>query len=151
MRVTDAFRAEHGVFYAQFDTFETAMDGDTVDCVRRRAAMLAAGLEPHAHLENELLFDVMEARVEGAEDLLAVMRDEHQRIEAALHRIQNASSLEAAYELLREMIAAARDHFEKEERVAFPLAEERLADAELRVLGARWAEARGVLQVAAGP
>jgi iron-sulfur cluster repair protein YtfE (RIC family) len=144
MRITDALLGEHGVFYAQFDHFESCPDDDDLDCVKRRAAQLAAALEPHAILENELLFDALEARGGELTGLLSVMREEHREIEAALHDIQHAASLVRARALLRDMIRTAREHFEKEELVAFPLAEERLTEEELGELGSLWAQRRGV-------
>jgi hemerythrin-like domain-containing protein len=143
MRITDAFLGEHGVFYAQFDHFERALEDDDLECVKRRAALIACALEPHAHLENELLFDPIESRV-GETAVLDVMRQEHEDIEAALHAIQATADLDEAKQLLVQMIEAARDHFGKEEAMAFPLAEEVLGDNELRVLGHEWAERRGV-------
>lgn len=100
-------------------------------------------LEPHAHLENELLFDPVQARV-GETAVLDVMRQEHEDIEAALHAIQATSDLDEAKQLLVQMIEAARSHFGKEEAMAFPLADEVLGDDELRVLGHEWAKRRGV-------
>lgn len=144
MKITDAFLGEHGVFYAQFEHFESCSDDDDLGCVKRRAAQLAAALEPHAHLENELLFDTLEARGGELTGLLSVMREEHLEIEAALHEIRDTGSLTRARVLLRDMIQAAREHFEKEELVAFPLAEARLTDEELAELGQIWAQRRGV-------
>lgn len=144
MKITDALLGEHGVFYAQFEHFESCADDDDLGCVKRRAAQLAAALEPHAHLENELLFDTLEARGGELTGLLSVMREEHREIEAALHEIRDTGSVTRARALLRDMIHAAREHFEKEELIAFPLAEARFTDAELAELGQIWARRRGV-------
>lgn len=144
MKITDAFLGEHGVFYAQFDHFESCADDEDLGCVKRRAAQLAAALEPHALLENELLFDTLQARGQELTGLLSVMRGEHLEIEAALHEIQHTGSLTRARALLRDMIHTAREHFEKEELIAFPLAEARLTDGELAELGLVWAQRRGV-------
>ena len=46
--------------------------------------------------------------------------------------------------LVLDVIEAARLHFMKEERMAFPTAEQLLGQTELLRLGERWAEARGV-------
>jgi len=46
--------------------------------------------------------------------------------------------------LLRAAIALARDHFRKEEMVAFPLAAATMGEAELRTLGGEWARRRRV-------
>lgn len=144
MKITDAFLGEHGVFYAQLDDLEAALVEEELACIQRRARLLAAALEPHATLENELLFDVLEAAAPDGAGVLLVMRDEHDEIEQALHAIQATSDVARASLLLRDMIRTAREHFEKEELVAFPLAEERLTFAELEALGSRWAARRGV-------
>lgn len=151
MKITDAFLGEHGVFYAQFDEFEKALHDDDLECVRQRAALIGAALEPHAALENELLFDAMEKKAGGVLPPVAVMRDEHARIEGALHAIRATDELGRARELLRDMIETARAHFRKEELVAFPLAEELLDPLALRQLGELWARRRSVrLPVPAG-
>ncbi len=72
------------------------------------------------------------------------MREEHREIEAALHEIRDTGSVTRARALLRDMIHAAREHFEKEELIAFPLAEARFTAEELAELGQIWARRRGV-------
>lgn len=144
MRITDAFLGEHGALYAWFDAVEDALrDGPEEDGIGPLARRMARVLGSHARLENELLLD--EAARRGAEEgPLAVMRREHDEIEELLEAATAASDPAAAADLLREAVAVARDHFEKEERAAFPLAERALGPEALEALGARWAERRGV-------
>jgi iron-sulfur cluster repair protein YtfE (RIC family) len=143
MKITDAFRGEHGVFYAQFDWLEAALDvPGSVERVRDLAAMLGAALEPHAQMEDELLFDMLGA--EGRTGAFAVMRAEHERIEEALQSASWASDAARAAELLLQAIEQAREHFLKEEQVAFPLAEQVLGSARLHALGDVWAARRAV-------
>lgn len=146
MKVTDAFLGEHGAFYAQFDWLETALALDPpAGCVPRLAAMLAAALGPHARLENELLFGPLEAAMGGGPP--AVMRMEHERIEGLLAEAAGSGDDAAARGALLEAIRLAREHFLKEERIAFPLAESMFGEGRLRELAARWAEARRVALV----
>jgi hemerythrin-like domain-containing protein len=146
MKITDAFRGEHGVFYAQFDHLENALQlPGGVDCLRAVAAMLAAALETHAHLEDELLFDRLLA--DAAPGPAAVMEQEHREIEDTLRACLVATDATEAATLLRDAISMAREHFLKEETVAFPLAEERLDDVTLHALGHDWAMRRAVLLV----
>jgi hemerythrin-like domain-containing protein len=144
MKITDAFLGEHGVFYVQFADLEAAGPEADLRCVQRQARLLAAALESHAHLENELLFEVLERKADYPIGMLQVMRSEHEAIERALQEIQSCSESGRARGLLSELIQTARDHFAKEELVAFAFAEERLAEQELIALGWEWAVRRGV-------
>lgn len=145
MKVTDAFLGEHGVFYAQFDWIEDSLAGDLdVAAIRRMAGLLGAALEPHAALENELLFDPLLADLGPAAGPASVMRAEHDAIDRGLGEARTADDAERARDLLLDAIQQARDHFLKEERVAFPLAERALGEERLRALGREWAMARGV-------
>lgn len=145
MKVTDAFLGEHGVFYAQFDWIEEALavQPDRAS-VTRLAGMLAAALATHAALENELLLDAAEGAAGASVGPFTVMREEHDRIESLVDRVARASDADAARDDLAEAIRLARDHFEKEERVAFPMAEEFLGEGRLRAAGREWGRRRGV-------
>lgn len=143
MKITDALLGEHGVFYAQFDHLEEDLvHEDRIEGVRRLAALLAAGLAPHARIENELLFEPLaEATGPGPAH---VMIDEHGRIEAALEEVEEIDDPDRAKARILEAVALARDHFRKEEQIAFPLAEATFGDGRMRELGRRWAEERDV-------
>lgn len=144
MRMTDALRGEHGVFYALFDHLEQAIDRtESLEEIRAEAAQLSAALVPHARLENEVLFPRAEAKL-GSGGPIAVMRAEHEEIEATLSSVGAVADLAEARQRVRRTIALAREHFRKEEVVLFPLIDEQLSATVLEQLGARWAEARGV-------
>jgi hemerythrin-like domain-containing protein len=113
--------------------------------VREQAGLLAAALAPHARLENDLLFAPVEEVAPERAAPITVMREEHDQIEGMLAEIGQGAEPRRAVELLGEAIALAREHFEKEESVAFPLAEETLGADRLRELGAAWAAERSVL------
>lgn len=144
--VVDALLGEHGVLYAWFDAVEGALGSDPSAAeVAGLARQLAAVLGSHARVENELLLD--EAARRGAEEgPLAVMRREHDDIEALLGEAVEAADAEPgrAAGLLGEAIAVAREHFEKEELAAFPLAARVLGPEALAEAGVRWAERRRV-------
>lgn len=145
MKITDALTGEHGVFYAQFDHLEQAVPAaEALAQVQDQAALLAAGLKPHAHLENELLFAALDPNM-GPTGPVAVMRMEHEEIESTLARVQEARDLAEARELVLHAVQVARQHFAKEEQVLFPMAERMLGVEVLAHLGAQWAERRGVL------
>jgi hypothetical protein len=146
MRITDALLGEHGVFYAQFDRLEETLPSeDGLEAMRAQASMLAAALGPHARLENVLLFAAVEERLGVAAGPMAVMREEHDEIETALARAERATDADRARDDLLEVVRLARAHFEKEERVAFALAERALGEAELERLGEAWARERSVV------
>ena len=146
MKITDAFLGEHGVFYAQFDRLEEALPTeDRIEVLRGKASLLAAALAPHARLEDDLLFAAVEEKVGTGFGPVSTMRAEHEEIEGALRSVADASDPKRARETLLEVILLARSHFLKEERVAFPLAEEVLGAENLERLGEEWARARGVV------
>lgn len=146
MKITDAFLGEHGVFYAQFDRLEEALPTETrIAVLRGHASLLAAGLEPHARLEDELLFAAMEKKAGTGVGPASTLRNEHEEIEGALRMVAAATDPARAREALLDAIHLARAHFLKEEQVAFPMAEEVLGAEDLRRLGGEWARARGVV------
>jgi len=144
VKITDALLGEHGAFYAQFDRLEeTLPHTDSAAEIREQAALLAAALVTHARLEDTLLFDRM--RTAGADaGLLDAMEEEHTSIAGLLTRAQGSQNAATAREDLLEAVAQARDHFAKEERFAFPLAESTLGANALAELGGSWSERRDV-------
>lgn len=144
MKITDALLGEHGAFYAQFDRLEEQLPGcrDVAE-VREQAALLASALVSHARLEDELLFAAM--AVAGADaGLLDAMETEHGDIADRLSRAQGTADAALARRELLEAVSLARDHFAREERLAFPLAGELLGAPALMELGAAWAGRRDV-------
>ena len=107
MRITDAFRGEHGVFYAQFDVIERIVPtAQSAAEVRGLAEMLAAALVPHAKLEDELLFNPLDEYAGPDADPIEVMRFEHDDIEKSLMRATTSRDLGEARELLLEQAGA---------------------------------------------
>jgi len=144
MKITDALLGEHGAFYAQFDRLEETLPHTTsAGEVREQAALLAAALVSHAQIEDSLLFDRMRA-AGGDEGLLGTMEAEHEEIAGLLTRAQGSRDISTARRELLEAVTLARDHFAKEEQIAFPLAESLLGAVGLTVLGARWSAQREV-------
>lgn len=144
MKITDALLGEHGAFYAQFDRLEETLPHTTSAAeIREQAALLAAALVTHARLEDALLFTRM--RTAGADEgLLDTMEEEHTEIAARLTRAQGTQDAAVARGELLEAVSLARDHFAREERFAFPLAEGTLGAGALTELGLHWSERRDV-------
>ncbi len=65
-------------------------------------------------------------------------------IEAALIAVQKARTLKDAKKILLNAIAGSRKHFDKEERIVFPLAERILKTKTLSDLGEQWLSRRQV-------
>jgi len=144
MRITDALLGEHGALYALFDHVEAAIArAPSLLEMREVVAILAAALASHARLEDELLFPVLEHKL-GAITPLAVMHVEHQVIDEALSDALAETSRDDAVALVTRALAIARQHFVKEERFLFALADDTIAEAELERLGASWAQRRRV-------
>ncbi len=111
--------------------------------MREQAALLAAALVTHAKLEDALLFDRM--RSAGADEgLLDTMEAEHTTIAGLLTRAQGSHDAVVARAHLLDAVALAREHFAKEERLAFPLAESALGAGILTELGVSWSDRRDV-------
>lgn len=150
MKITDALLGEHGVFYAQFSHLEKVVpELADLALVQAQAALLAAALETHAHLEDELLFSNLEPHL-GQGGPLAVMRIEHQQIEEGLAHLPGLADAASARQLLLQVVQVARGHFAKEEQVLYPMAHQALGEVVLRELGALWAAQREVV-VAGAP
>jgi len=67
---------------------------------------------------------------------------EHREIDASLVEVKAARQVKAARELLLKAVAYSRNHFDKEERVLFPLAEKVLKSNTLRTLARDWMKQR---------
>ena len=63
-------------------------------------------------------------------------------IEEALAKVHKARTLKDAKKILLGAIAAAREHFDKEERIVFPMAERVLKAKTLSDLGREWLRER---------
>ncbi len=143
MKITDALKGEHGVFYAQFSFIEGQLAGATLATIKSLGAMLASALVPHAQVENDILFPAIEEKI-GAGGPTTVMRLEHSQIEGMLEELPSADEGQARG-LMRDLFLAARTHFAKEENVLFPMAEQLVEERKLEELGIEWAARRGVV------
>lgn len=144
MKITDAFLAEHAMLYAQFDYLQQATPAAAnLAVVHSQAATMTATLASHAHLEDELLFTTLDAQM-GPMGPVAVMRMEHDQIEALLEQVLAAQELAAAQRLMQQTLQLARIHFAKEEQVLFPMAQQVLDERTLTQLAGQWAQRRGV-------
>jgi hemerythrin-like domain-containing protein len=65
-------------------------------------------------------------------------------IDAELAKVQKAREVKAAKKILLGAVTTSRNHFDKEERIVFPLAERILKVKTLSELGEQWLNRREV-------
>src|SRR4051812_3231248 len=142
MKITRILMAEHTVFHNLFDYLES-----TVPRVRTLAEvkLLATTMETlhraHSQTEDELFIEPLEHCFEqiGQRE---TFHDEHEKIDHALLEVTRTKDLKKARKLLLGAVAMSRKHFDKEERVVFPLAERTLKARTLTDLGDQWMKRR---------
>jgi hemerythrin-like domain-containing protein len=142
MRITDILRAEHTVFHHLFDHIEsTAPRLKTLAEIKSLAVLVDKVMAPHAKTEDELFIEPLEHCFEqiGQCD---TFHDEHDVIEETLSKVSKARDLKTAKKLLVTVITASRRHFDKEERIVFPLAERVLKPDTLKALAGEWMRRR---------
>jgi len=142
MKITDILRAEHTVFHHLFDHVETAAPRlKTLAEVKSLAVLVDKVMSPHSQTEDELFIEPLEHCFEqiGHRE---TFHQEHELIEETLGKVSKAKSLKEGKRLLLGVIAASRKHFEKEERIVFPLAERVLKAKTLTDLGHEWMKRR---------
>ena len=142
MKITEALLAEHVVFHNLFDYIERTLPQlRSLAEVRTLAALLHALLEIHSRVEDQLLIDPLEPSFcqMGQE---RNFHAEHHEIETHLGHAQTARKVAEAKRCLLRAVLVSRKHFDKEERIVFPLAEKQLSAKSLVHLGRRWAEQR---------
>lgn len=142
MKITDILRAEHTVFHHLFDHIESvAPKLKTLAEVKSLAALAEKVMAPHSRTEDELFIKPLEHCFEQIGQL-ETFHDEHEVIEKTFVAVGKAKQLKAAKELLLRAITASRKHFDKEERIVFPLAERVLKAKTLTELGTEWTKRR---------
>ena len=142
MRITEALHAEHATLYAQLDFLARAAAASPGAAeARAYAAILGAALRSHADLEDELLFAELERQL-GAMGQLTVMRAEHEELQATLELLSELCGDQDPAPLLRRLVDVARAHFDKEEQVLFPIADDAVPAWRSEDAAKRWAERR---------
>jgi hemerythrin-like domain-containing protein len=142
MKITEALLAEHLVFHNLFDHLEAAAPRlKTLAEVKSLAALLESMLRAHSDTEDELFIGPLEHCFDEIGQRDAFL-EEHHEIDGNLKQIQNAKQVRVACELLMAAVTYSRRHFDKEERIVFPMAERILKAKTLTELGRTWLEQR---------
>ncbi|HEX7619344.1 MAG TPA: hemerythrin domain-containing protein [Verrucomicrobiae bacterium] len=142
MKITQVLMAEHAVFHNLFDHIEAAVPRlGTLGEVKLLATLVDKVMAPHSKTEDDLFIEPLEHCFEqiGQNE---TFHAEHRRIEEKLAQVQKARTLEDAKTILLAAIAASREHFDKEERIVFPMAERVLKAQTLTELGRQWMKKR---------
>ena len=141
MKITEALLAEHMVFHNLFDRVELMTPQfETLAEARACASLVAAMLHDHSVVEDELLMHPLEhclSQLGQTENF----HHEHEAIERSLAAARSTRRLAAAQKELLKAVHFARQHFDKEERIIFPLADKQLSARTQSALRQRW-EAR---------
>ena len=143
MKITDALFAEHVVFHNMFDHIEAALPRlRTLAEIKCLAAMAERLLQAHSDTEDKLFIGPLEHCFEqiGQRD---TFHEEHEEIERNLQLIQATKQLKQARSLLLKVVLASRKHFDKEERIVFPMAEMVLSSKTLIMLADTWRVSKG--------
>jgi len=142
MKITDVLRAEHAVFHNLFDHIEAVLPhARTLGEVKSLATIMEKLTGPHSRTEDELFIDPLEHCFDqiGQKE---TFHDEHKMIEDTLAKVHQARDLKSARKFLHGAVTATRKHFNKEERIVFPLAERILKAKTLNDLGQTWLRRR---------
>jgi len=142
MKITEVLMAEHAVFHNMFDHIETCVPRlKTLAEVKSLASMVDKVMAPHAKTEDDLFIEPLEhcfAQIGQSE----TFHDEHEQIDAEFARVNKARRLKDAKKILLGAIVMSRKHFDKEERIVFPMAERVLKAKTLSDLGMEWLQKR---------
>ena len=142
MKITDILRAEHTVFHHLFDHIENSAPRlRTLAEVKSLATLMDRVMAPHSKTEDDLFIEPLEHCFEQIGQC-ETFHHEHEEIEESLARVRKARTLKQGKRLLLGVIAASRIHFDKEERIVFPMAEQVLKAKTLTDLGAEWMKRR---------
>jgi hemerythrin-like domain-containing protein len=142
MKITDALLAEHVVFHNIFDHIEHILPQlKTLAEVKGWAGLMEVLLLAHGKAEEDLVFAPLNHYLEqlGQSDSF---EHEHREIDNSLLRVKAARRLPEARQLLLQAVTASRTHFDREERIVFPLAEKVMKDKTLTELGRAWMKQR---------
>jgi len=143
MKITEALRAEHVVYHTLFDHLERVTPGlRSLAQIQALAGLLHAMLRAHGAVEDALLIEPLEHCIDQVGHR-ETFHSEHEEIEANLQAVLEARSVAKARRLLQAAVLLAREHFDKEERLVFPLAEKVLNAQTIQSLGQRWREQHG--------
>jgi hemerythrin-like domain-containing protein len=142
MKITEALLAEHLVFQNMFDHIEAAAPKiETLAEIKTLARLMESMLKGHSDTEDNLFIGPLEHCFEQIGQRES-FHQEHVEIDDNLKLVQKAKQVKQARRLLLNAVAYSRRHFDREERVVFPMAERVLKSKTLNDLGQTWTDQR---------
>jgi hemerythrin-like domain-containing protein len=142
MKITDILRAEHTVFHHLFDHIESTVPHvRTLAEIKSLATLVDKVMAPHSKTEDDLFVAPLEHCFEqiGQRE---TFHHEHELIQQTFAKVHQARTLATAKKFLLGAVTASRKHFDKEERIVFPMAERLLKAKTLTDLGGEWMKRR---------
>lgn len=142
MKITEALLAEHLVFHNMFDHIEHSLpEFKTLAEIKAVAGLLERMLRAHSNTEDDLFIGPLEHCFEqiGQRE---TFHQEHVEIDENLRLIRKAKDLKKARQMLLKAVTYSRSHFDREERIVFPMAERVLKSKTLTELGKNWMDQR---------
>lgn len=144
MKITDAIRGEHAVYYAWLDELEQLASSEKPKVsIPAFCELFRSTLGTHAMLEDELLFGALDS-IESAKEPLQEVRNDHRELYDMLNELCDVTDSSQARQLARQVVQLGRVHFTREEDTLFPLAEQHLDKKRLLDAGDEWAKRRNV-------
>jgi hemerythrin-like domain-containing protein len=140
MNLIDALLGEHGAVRCQLEHLRKSLQGMPLDILKAEFGVVAAVLETHAKLEDDLIFKGLQSKL----DFPDTIHHEHEVIHDLVSRVMEQKDASDARRLLVRVMEAVERHFEKEEKVLFPAAVRTLDAARLTQAATLWAERRRV-------
>ena len=142
MKITDALLAEHTVFHSLFEVVEKQLDQTTsIERIHLLADILLHLLEKHGQAEHDLLVPPIEPFLHEIGHLENFHKEDDIIIET-LQKISECEDAGLARQIMSKPLRLANDHFDKEERFVFPLAEKHMSEKSLNELGDAWAKGK---------
>jgi len=142
LKITDALLAEHVVFHNLFDHLERTLPHlKSLAEVRALAGVMEALVQAHGQVEDELILAPLDHCIAqlGQQE---PFHEEHEEIGESLRQALKASTLREARRCLQKAVLESRSHFDKEERILFPMAEKLLKTKTLATLAETWKKQR---------
>jgi len=133
LTITEILRVEHRTLRELMAAMERwLLDRMPPEALRERAAMLEVALDTHATREEELLFAPLRSKSEAARHLIDNMEIVHDEVRTLFEQI--AQSADPTSDLWT-VLQITEEHFNVEEKDAFPMAERLIERDELVRLG----------------
>jgi hemerythrin-like domain-containing protein len=136
--ITGALVAEHRMFCEVFDQIGTSLPtAESVVEIKRVTRLVEGLLLNHAKTEDDLM-SLLAHHGRPDKGSYSRLQKEHQEVDARLRRVYLTDKADLARSLLTAAMAASRRHFDREERLVFPMLEKVLDPEMLSKLGTMW-------------